>query len=112
MPLLRAPEGMKVHPLQHNRLYCRAQRVIQQEQGKQVGALEIIELDARGLECPMPLLKAKRALNTMAAGQRLRVLATDQGSLRDFRVFAEQSGHLLLSSEESEGVYTHLLQKS
>ena len=60
----------------------------------------------------MPLLKAKRALNSMAVGQRLRVLATDQGSVRDFKVFAEQSGHLLLSSEESDGVFMHLLQKS
>ena len=60
----------------------------------------------------MPLLKATRALNTLTAGQRLRVLATDQGSVRDFQVFAEQSGHLLLSSEESNGVFMHLLQKS
>jgi TusA-related sulfurtransferase len=60
----------------------------------------------------MPLLKAKRALNGMAAGERLRVLATDQGSVRDFRVFAEHSGHALLSSEEKEGVYIHLLEKS
>jgi TusA-related sulfurtransferase len=60
----------------------------------------------------MPLLQAKRALNGMAAGERLRVLATDQGSVRDFRVFAEQSGHALLSSEEKEGVYIHLLEKS
>ena len=60
----------------------------------------------------MPLLKAKRALNAMSPGQRLRVLATDQGSVRDFQVFTEQSGHVLLSSEECDGVYTHLLQKS
>jgi len=59
----------------------------------------------------MPLLKAKRALNGMVAGQRLRVLATDQGSVRDFRVFSEQSGHALLSSEEKEGLYIHLLEK-
>ncbi len=72
---------------------------------------DIVELDATGLECPMPLLKAKRALNTMASGQQLRVRATDQGSVRDFRVFAEQSGHTLLSSDEDQGVYTHLLQK-
>jgi tRNA 2-thiouridine synthesizing protein A len=72
---------------------------------------ELIELDAIGLACPMPLLKAKRALNAMQAGQRLRVLATDQGSVRDFRVFAEQSGHLLLHSAEAGGVYTYLLQK-
>ena len=71
-----------------------------------------VELDARGLDCPMPLLQAKRALNSMRVGQRLQVLATDQGSVRDFRVFAEQSGHVLLASDESDGVYRHLLQKS
>lgn len=73
---------------------------------------EILEVDAKGLDCPMPLLKAKRALNAMEAGQRLRILATDQGSVRDFRVFAEQSGHQLLASDEADGVYIHLLQKS
>lgn len=72
---------------------------------------DCVEVDARELRCPMPLLKAKRALNAMAPGQRLRVLATDSGSERDFRVFAEQSGHALLASEESGGVYTYLLQK-
>tara|TARA_R110002073_G_scaffold335533_3_gene527781 strand:- start:930 stop:1112 length:183 start_codon:yes stop_codon:yes gene_type:complete len=59
----------------------------------------------------MPLLKAKRALNAMQAGQQLRVLATDQGSVRDFRVFAEQSGHLLLDSTEADGIYNYLLEK-
>ena len=73
--------------------------------------VDCTELDTKGLRCPMPLLKAKRALNAMATGQRLRVLATDQGSVRDFRVFAEQSGHALLSSEEREGVYIYLLEK-
>lgn len=71
----------------------------------------LVELDTRGLVCPMPLLQAKRALNAMAAGQRLQVLSTDQGSVRDFRVFAEQSGHILLASDEVDGVYRHLLQK-
>lgn len=75
-------------------------------------AVECVEVDARGLECPMPLLKAKRALNSMQTGERLRVLATDRGSQRDFRVFAEQSGHLLLASDEAEGVFTYLFQKS
>ncbi len=70
------------------------------------------ELDTCGLQCPMPLLKAKRALNGMAAGERLRVLATDQGSVRDFKVFAQQSGHLLLSSDERDGVYIHVLEKT
>ena len=74
--------------------------------------LDLVEVDAIGLACPMPLLQAKRALNGMQVGQRLRVLATDQGSVRDFRVFAEQSGHLLLDSAEVDGVYTYLLEKN
>jgi tRNA 2-thiouridine synthesizing protein A len=73
--------------------------------------LDLVEVDATGLACPMPLLKAKRALNAMQVGQRLRVLATDQGTVRDFRVFAEQSGHLLLDSVETDGVYSYLLEK-
>ncbi len=70
-----------------------------------------VELDATGLQCPMPLLKAKRALNGMQAGQVLRVLATDAGSARDFRVFSQQSGHALLASSEQGGVFTHILRK-
>jgi tRNA 2-thiouridine synthesizing protein A len=70
-----------------------------------------VELDATGLECPMPLLKAKRALNSMASGQELVVRATDQGSVRDFQVFAQQSGHTLVSSSEAQGVYTHIIRK-
>jgi TusA-related sulfurtransferase len=73
---------------------------------------DVTEVDATGLDCPMPLLKAKRALNAMSVGQRLRVLATDQGSVRDFQVFAEQSGHLLLDSAEVDGIYAYLLEKS
>ena len=73
--------------------------------------LDLVEVDAIGLACPMPLLLAKRALNAMQLGQRLRVLATDQGTVRDFRVFAEQSGHLLLDSEEVDGIYRYLLEK-
>ena len=72
---------------------------------------DLVEVDAIGMACPMPLLKAKRALNGMATGQQLLVLATDQGSVRDFHVFAEQSGHRLLRSDEKDGVYRHLLQK-
>ena len=78
----------------------------------EMGEREVIELDAKGLACPMPLLKAKRALNGMESGQKLRIASTDQGSVRDFRVFAEQSGHLLIASDEVEGVYIHLFQKA
>ena len=72
---------------------------------------EVRELDAKGLNCPMPLLKAKKALNEMAATQQLKVFATDPGSVRDFEVFARQSGHALLDSGEVDGVYFYLLQK-
>ena len=59
----------------------------------------------------MPLLMAKRGLNALQSGQQLRLLATDQGSVRDFRVFAEQSAHTLVSSEEQQGIYIYVLEK-
>ena len=72
---------------------------------------EVRYLDLKGLNCPMPLLKAKKALNEMAAGEHLRVDATDPGSERDFAVFARQSGHSLLESSLDDGVFSYLLQK-
>ncbi len=72
---------------------------------------EVRELDLKGLNCPMPLLKAKKALNEMTGGELLRVYATDPGSVRDFEVFARQSGNALLESSEDAGVYAYLLQK-
>jgi len=72
---------------------------------------EMQEVDATGLQCPMPLLMAKRALNALSPGGRIRVLATDSGSVRDFEVFAQQSGHRLLSSEIEGELYIHLLEK-
>jgi tRNA 2-thiouridine synthesizing protein A len=72
---------------------------------------EPIVLDLSGLNCPMPLLKAKQALNAMQPGAHLRVIATDPGSVRDFAVFAEQSGNRLLESAEAEGRFHFVLQK-
>ncbi len=69
-------------------------------------------VDARGLDCPMPLLKAKQALNRMASGELLKIYATDAGSVRDFAVFSEQSGHVLLYSDESNGEYRYIIKKS
>lgn len=69
------------------------------------------ELDATGLSCPMPLLKAKKALNELEPGDCLRVVATDPGSVRDFAVFSEQSGHALLESRQEDGRYYYLLRK-
>lgn len=68
-------------------------------------------LDAAGLDCPLPLLKAKQALNRMASGEVLEVVATDVGSVRDFDVFAKQSGNTLLLSEDNAGSYRYLLKK-
>ncbi|WP_269620240.1 sulfurtransferase TusA family protein [Zhongshania sp. BJYM1] len=70
-----------------------------------------IFLDAAGLDCPLPLLKAKQALNRMESGEVLEVLATDAGSVRDFDVFAKQSGNALLLSEDNAGIYRYLFQK-
>ncbi len=69
------------------------------------------ELDTCGLPCPLPLLKAKQALNAMASGEQLKVTATDQGSWRDFQVFADHSGHHLLQRQEIDGIYHYLLEK-
>jgi len=68
-------------------------------------------LDVKGLNCPMPLLKAKKALNELSPGSLLRVFATDPGSVKDFRVFSEQSGHKLLESCDDNGTYSYLLEK-
>lgn len=71
-----------------------------------------VELDARGLSCPLPLLKAKQSLNSMVAGQTLHVVATDAGSQRDFQRFAELSGHLLLESRVLDGDFHYWLRKA
>jgi tRNA 2-thiouridine synthesizing protein A len=68
-------------------------------------------LDVSGLNCPMPLLKAKQALNKLAGGALLRVIATDPGSVRDFEVFARQSGNALLESKQDDGRFEYLLRK-
>ncbi|USA44076.1 sulfurtransferase TusA family protein [Spongiibacter taiwanensis] len=70
------------------------------------------QVDARGLSCPMPLLKAKQAINKMAVGEVLEVLATDAGSQRDFAAFARQSGHRLLLSESKGNEFHYLIEKS
>lgn len=69
-------------------------------------------LDTKGLNCPMPLLKAKQALNRMDAGQILEVIATDQGSVRDFQVFATQSGNELLGQTDDGSTYSHWIKKA
>lgn len=69
------------------------------------------EVDARGLNCPLPILRAKKSLNDMSTGQVLRILATDPGSVRDFQAFSRQTGNELLSSIEQSGEFVFLLRK-
>ncbi len=69
------------------------------------------ELDARGLNCPLPILRTKKALNAMTSGQVLKVVATDPGSVRDFQAFCKQTGNRLLLADESQGEFLFLLQK-
>ncbi|MCP8464212.1 sulfurtransferase TusA family protein [Pseudomonas sp. ZM23] len=69
------------------------------------------EVDASGLNCPLPLLKAKLELNRLPSGAVLKVIATDAGSQRDFRAFAELAGHSLLREEVEAGVYRYWLRK-
>ena len=69
------------------------------------------ELDVRGLNCPLPILRAKKALAAMASGQVLRVQATDPGAVRDFQAFAKQTGNQLLSHSSLDDVFVFLLKK-
>ena len=71
-----------------------------------------VELDACGLRCPMPLLKAKLELNKMGSGAVLKIMATDAGSQRDFRAFAHLAGHALLHEEVEGEVYRYWLRKA
>jgi TusA-related sulfurtransferase len=69
------------------------------------------ELDARGLNCPLPILKAKKALSDMQSGQLLKVVCTDAGSLRDFQAFARQTGNELVEQQTVGEDYIHLLRR-
>ena len=69
------------------------------------------EVDARGLSCPLPILRAKKMLATLQSGQLLKVLATDPGSVRDFQAFAEQTGNTLMAQSEAGGEFIHVLRR-
>jgi tRNA 2-thiouridine synthesizing protein A len=69
------------------------------------------ELDARGLNCPLPILRAKKALTDMASGQVLKILATDPGSVKDFQAFSKQTGNALLSSETADTEFIFFMKK-
>ncbi len=69
------------------------------------------ELDTRGLNCPLPILKAKKALTAMQSGQLLKVVATDAGSLRDFAAFAKQTGNELIEQQTVGNEFIHVLKR-
>ena len=69
------------------------------------------ELDARGLNCPLPILRARKSLNEMAAGQVLRIVATDPGSVKDFEAFSRQTGNQLLSHEALDKEFVFYMRK-
>lgn len=70
------------------------------------------ELDASGLNCPLPILRAKKTLNGMEAGQVLHVIATDPGSVKDFDAFSKQTGNELMESREDGGKFLFLIKKT
>lgn len=69
------------------------------------------EIDTRGLNCPLPILKAKKALSEMASGEVLKVVATDPGSVRDFKAFARQTGNELLEQVQTADEFVHYLRR-
>jgi tRNA 2-thiouridine synthesizing protein A len=69
------------------------------------------ELDARGLNCPLPILRAKKALNDMQSGQVLKIVATDPGSVKDFQAFSKQTGNDLLQQAEADKEFVFFLKR-
>ena len=70
------------------------------------------ELDASGLNCPLPILRAKKAISALEAGQTLKIIATDPGSVKDFEAFCKQTGNKLISSGEEEGKFIFSIKKA
>jgi tRNA 2-thiouridine synthesizing protein A len=70
------------------------------------------ELDASGLNCPLPILRAKKAISALEAGQTLKIIATDPGSVKDFEAFCKQTGNELVSSGEENGKFAFLIKKA
>jgi len=69
------------------------------------------ELDARGLNCPLPILRTKKSLTDMASGQVLKIIATDPGSVKDFQAFAKQTGNELVSSETANNEFIYFMKR-
>lgn len=70
-----------------------------------------LELDARGLNCPLPILRAKKSINQLAVGNILKIVATDEGSVADFKSFCQQTGNELLDSKKTDGEFVFYIKK-
>ena len=70
------------------------------------------ELDARGLNCPLPILRTKKAINGLTSGQVLKVIATDPGSVKDMEAFCKQTGNAMISTSQEGSDYTFMIQKA
>jgi tRNA 2-thiouridine synthesizing protein A len=71
-----------------------------------------MELDTKGMNCPMPVLKAKKAMNQLENGQLLKIEATDPGAMEDLKAFCSAGGHELIESDQADGVFTFVLRKA
>ncbi|MBT3916666.1 MAG: sulfurtransferase TusA family protein [Rhodospirillaceae bacterium] len=71
-----------------------------------------MELDTKGMNCPMPILKAKKAMKDMAGGETITIYATDAGSVADFGAFCRTGGHELVESSEADAVFTYVIKKA
>lgn len=71
-----------------------------------------LELDARGLNCPLPILRAKKSIKSLETGQVLKIISTDPGSIKDFAAFCKQTGDELLSSEDTGSEFTFFIKKN
>ncbi len=69
-------------------------------------------LDTKGMNCPLPILKAKKAIKDIEAGETLQVLSTDPGSVKDFEAFCRSTGNELLDSSEADGIFTYMIKKN
>ncbi len=88
----------------------RIERLAQLRRGKHVADMSEKLLDVKGMNCPLPVLRANRTLRSMAAGNRLRVLATDRAAVADFQAFCQETGHALLAWSEEAGVFSFVIR--
>ncbi len=75
-------------------------------------AMSVIELDVKGLNCPLPVLRAKKAMAGLSAGATLKIYATDPGAVKDFEAFCKTTGNVLKSSSEADGVFVFEIGKA